>query len=1009
VDLIFALGKLPFPIFEEIGSRVRNTISKQADYSTQDDCFQGLADVGMWTRPWGELGLRISDGTRGTFWGMFIDEMRVNGQSKSEILEALITTECTPRETARKRFAEAFNRSDKGAMAAALDDLSPDLLTLTGAGRVGLAEVVHSKFEDLKVPDVSPELQTFFDEIGEELIGDVSEIARAELKTGFDTVDFRYSDRDRLTKRIVSLMSVDAALAAEYCGAVLSTLAERTASAGRSRRPSSSSSNGINTPPVDTYYEYVWRNMAGKDELRKQWFEFCVGLKESGAERLIGFETYWLGKRASLLDDYWDSWEKQVEGREKGDKSFDPVVWMKMAEEYAEKEESHRAAWREQMLLVALDRERQEMVAERCLAWIEETRFAETHPLEARAAYVQLATYEWDALDEEKRELAGGMIAAWLRDKTISSRLRVEGASLMIARNGPLAGVKQFAGGVCDALLDYAADGRPPFTPAVEGLLKKLALAKAPVDSEKVTEVAEKWETALSGREGGSAFREPERAAPFAKALAMLALNSGNMELAIPMVRKDIGFFEGDIELMLELHTVGEKDTALRVAAPPGRLFRKSTLKWDDTVAEKAASLIADIPDDAQRYRVECLVASLSQNGDDAAKNRSARLLPLAEVFAERAPEDENARIECLAWLLSDPSDLAVARPLAPILMEIQEEWLINQTLNSEILGSEMANALRKVLDCALWFAARENRDFAPAIRQLDDLFARGSQVDRSNFSYAIDQTNALLFEAIVGAFADDFPPSDEVLALSKKGLTDSIALKYQRNRNSYRTFGLAFAAHVLDGKSAEFFEWVGALEGEGAELYKDNIEKAPIRMITAFESLSGLMRGRGEGIPTLANIYFEAVASDPAASAFVFTNSIDVRNLARRKFVDGEMIEKMLENAGDSFPRRGWWQVTREILRTASDRSNEERNIVIEKLKILEDAGDTETANLAKIYRAEQIGLLGEDPEEAVALIEGADLKVLDENPQKYFKDQIKRWKAAAKKKKEKADEETS
>ena len=316
----------------------------------------------------------------------------------------------------------------------------------------------------------------------------------------------------------------------------------------------------------------------------------------------------------------------------------------------------------------------------------------------ANVSLLALQTYHSKPFaDAEKQELREAF-ASYARDVRIPAGLRFGTLCHLLHQRKIDTWIDD--AGCASAFTDLlATSSTPEILMSSSDWLSRFVQLKslAPADAAKLLAVIETNLDKLS-RNGGSR----EVTLTFNLMMCTLAIRIDNAEEVTRLVRAGSVSLRGNLNLAIQLWQGHHDQAAVSLIARPGEYhqgtrerltpgdsnYQDVRIRFTREIEAALPGWLATIPDPAQRFRVECLIASAPDAAADLAPQRSLaeRLAGLVGRFPAEAPQARAARDEVLTSFVSEGS---AAAPLADEYVKASGKQTLVQLITVHNGGSE--------------------------------------------------------------------------------------------------------------------------------------------------------------------------------------------------------------------------------------------------------------------------------------------------------------------------------
>ncbi|MCX6865729.1 MAG: hypothetical protein NTV46_05810 [Verrucomicrobia bacterium] len=520
-----------------------------------------------------------------------------------------------------------------------------------------------------------------------------------------------------------------------------------------------------------------------------------------------------------------------------------------------------------------------------------------------------------------------------------------------------------------------------------------------------------------------------DAALQFNRMLLALAIRAGNAEEVTRLVRVGGDGLRGNLDLAIQLWQGKHDQAAVSLIARPGE-YHQGIREWfapasayssnkEDRVLftreieTGLAGWLTMIAEPAQRFRIECLISSLTDAVGDPAPQRlrRARLAALVERFPAEAPKARVSRNEILLALGSEGT---AAVPLTNEYVAAIGKQTFAQLLplrdNSSVKSAERDDALvtEILIRRAMQFALEESGDASLWIQQMESMHtaAIGNQESRatSMLREMAPWYSALLLRRIVELPVDQrVQPARQALAAAR------ILLDAKQYDNYDLAVALAVTSQAAAGDGTALDRWLDGLppnmranyaaRAKGHIGYQLRALKQPPLCGKEYDTsrralLAAILMDTTTMERQMASEEAQKYAWDIQVYLLVFGNAQN-----GGLFTDDDLIAA-IDMIPANHPNRAEFLVKKATLIEARDATPEE---ILTAYDIAEAAasGKAKSVNVVRSYRVRYLAGKGRRMDEAVAIAKTIDLDHLGQKQKSQIQALLQR--TAARENKEK------
>ncbi|MGJ8723203.1 MAG: hypothetical protein ACSHYB_01495 [Roseibacillus sp.] len=868
--------------------QIAQSIERTLKRDSVEEIEKVLQEINFWNLSWAELGQPLDLEEKKCAWNVIL-EATAEYQERTTLGKKWAKAQGNRR--FRNRLAAATFGQEKGQISGELEGVAGKMLKMSPEDQAGIANILKTLFPALSVPNPKPNTQKLLTLLGQEEQGDLVANARKKIEKGFEGQIHDYRGGRQIRADTLKLIPLDPQLAAEYYAtAAKESKVQRRGAFGQTVRINSSSSIASEQ---DEHFEDLLDDADRSSSAISllEWSRFQRAYETLPDAPLIGIghaERYDISELVSRF------WRKQPEP--KGLKGVEAEIfsryhWNDFAKNFADEEPEVRktAVWL--LWLASSQTWNVGDEAQKHWDWMEETNYAERHPLQFARNSTLTALRAWDELKPEAHPVARQVWSKVLADPEITVRLRTEIVSASLSKEPRIADSPEGIAAITELLESYLAENRSLPANAFGRLLTGVNKLTTPLPRDRWNVILDKGSKALLEIAANKNHnRRDSNEARFAQSLVELSIALENYEVTKSLLAISKDSLRGNLELMLGLVTQGKPDLAKLLPTTPGLLYTlPPSQKWNPELAKTVEELLPLITNEQERYRIHCLLASLSNEDKESKPSKKERLLALANDFAEKAPKVPQARLQTLRTFLEESETIA---PLLPELEVISQRYLYTQAMEQDRMPGDLSSKnLLYILDkYALEMAKRG--DLAPIDRHLKALAA---SITTDRHSYYAERTADTFFWTVFTGYVEgradnpDTPISDATLALAKEWYLGLAKAKFDNDSLAIRAVAFPLILHIFAGKGAEFETWIKSLPEADQAAYLKQLEN-PRAMLNTWTD-NGWWQGKSH-VPY--GKYFSAkILEDPYGSKTLMGKHLSSYRLVSKKVISLADYEK--------------------------------------------------------------------------------------------------------------------
>lgn len=1006
---LLAIASIPPLQTEQLGYQFREKIRELVRRETAEETIAALEEKMFWSLSWEKLAQPLSlQNPKENTWSHALSAIR-SGGSKQRSALGKVLAKASGDHQLRKHLASLYvDRTTKKAEAflLELEKEAPKLLALPKGEQVGIATLVAGLDDTLRALPKGEQTTALLETVSEAQRKDVLAEARQRLKDGFGKGLNDYEAKRIIFGEIAQIVAIDPAFAAEYLYAAIKDAQSKPNTQGN---------------PTYTAHQHLEEFSSDNQNTTLKFLDFVSFLVafqslEDAPPLAAGmFDNYRLRQVISDFVDRTRARSDQLAEEEKD--SFDPF-WNTLIDSFPKEGTPSFQKTAVGLLLLYGSGELafQEGGAK---AWtnLSASHYAEKHPDFYRISLIQLAMTDWDDLPEAALKSARASFAELMQDSALAPNLRLSIVQHVGNKRPQILDTPEGVSALTSLFEEYASDGHPFGVPHIArclSILPKLSTA-LPED---------RWLVLLqSATEGylkivASTNISQERKTDYATAVLWTAILLDHQETIEKMLNFCRPQLRGDLGLICRFVSTGKVGLAKQLVAGPDASYREyQELRWGPELAGTLATLLPEIVNTAERFRIECLLTSRPnrKKADNVNDDYNERLLPLVARLQEEGPKSGRSLLDCLESL--SRTDQTV-EALIPELAKLAKRYNYSQALDNDTMPAGLsASTLRKLLD--RYFVHLSSRgNLEPLDRHFRNLAnSIGSLQNAYNQRRGSGDLFANTFDGLLTSLSEkggsEVDPA--ILEYSKewyRAFASISNLNDRTLRNRYT--GFIVALHALAGQSRELDQWIGTLPQAEQKAYHTGLEQG-------FIIVGDLVRNRGswssQKKEKARRHLLTALINDPFAYETLFAKRDSILQTHKRYRFKPEELWDAIEAIDADHPHA--WKLRYE---RAVSRLREKDLGYPELQEMLQEAiDDGEPFHEIQIRGALINGLMNrqKDPKGAVEMYESIDWSQLpkdDKETRKWLEDLGKNAKKklasrknyeARKKARQKAEEE--
>ena len=997
-DFETVLLLLDFPIL--VGTNdyyLRQAVENTLQTKTVKEAEEKLTEINFWERSWAELGKEVpsSSNRKNTLWGAILEKI-LPYNDRDDLAKKLAQSDNKYR--FRQRLAAVALRGSKEKIHEELEKAAPSLLQVPVEQQAGLTLILEKAFPNLTHPKAGPLTKELFAKLGQENQEDLLVAAREKLKSGFEGRLHHYEGRRTIIAQTSKLMAIDAQLAAEY---YLTALKEP-----RNNNQNSSFSTGSSqqASQTDELFEDLMEEGDRQGVTFLQWCRFQVAFEASPEPPLLSAGN---ADRYDL-DDYTDPFWKKLKVpknlTEQQADLFKNYHWNSAPEAFAkESNEVHKTgAWL--MWLVWVENYNFGDRTMKYWNWMQKSKYAERHPIFSDMKQTLLAARSWDKLNPKAQQTAREAWVRTLTDSELSTRFRMEIACKGLDQEPKLSDSTEAIAALTQLYEAYADEKLTLYVEPISDFLTGLGELDTNLPQERWRALLKKSSTAFLNLIANQRHSSSQKQT-YARTLIKLAIQLEDWDSCKDTLNFTRETLRGDISLMLDLVEAEQTPLIRQLMVNPNRLYKQpSGLRYSPRIAELSKTLLANIPNEQERYRIHCLIAALSDGDQTLDPNQNQRLTALANEFAEKAPNTPQARNQCLQTLVTKQVTL---KPLREELKVISNRFTLAQSTDQDQMPGELsAQVLSKILTRALWYEARQG-NLKPADRHFHSLSEL--MISSDNSYYPRRAASSLFFTLFDGFLHGRQDNPDTPITAEDLELTKEWYLLFANNKSTnydlpIRRVAFPFCVHALAGKTEDLHNWVQTLPEDQQTAYHEQFKK-PMNIPSAWSDEN---RWRAKDRSELRKLYFRTFFNDHFASKTCYPEHLMTKRITESIAMLRKEYHEVMTTLSPEHPQAAQFKIDAgvSLTRDEGEPRQEGLKLINQGIKIATAAEDLDTMNtgLAELCLAQ--GHRMKNYKKAIEIADQVDWNRVPEKSSKNIQKRIKEFrKSLAKKDAEKAE----
>ena len=613
------------------------------------------------------------------------------------------------------------------------------------------------------------------------------------------------------------------------------------------------------------------------------------------------------------------------------------------------------------------------------LQWSEDTGFRESHPRLCEDLLLNAAFYRWKECSAEQQELLLGIWQDRLSDPSVSVRLRMSLAVHALERTRDFKQEPAILIATIPIARQWLSQRNATLDKTILVLLKAYLNIASPEQTDELKTLLRECLQKVNSDPLLSRTTNASLQSELLQGLAPLFLRLQDRE-SFQSLSQSLGqTLSGRPDILLLLAKMDDRESINLLLAREDLPYTQFEAQWNADIAQEVTHLLSLIDDPQKRYRLECHLASVTDDTkaeDQTFEKRPQRLIRLAKQFEELAPLVPTARFECLATL-SSPFDLARASLLESPLAEIYQRWPYRRAFgkSSEQPSASLQTILRTYLRLRL-----AQDDYAPAITASHSLLSVIKEDKRSS-----RKENEALYEVIQLINSKLLKSGKEFPEKAIGPDLNTLAQELLQHLSQKERISAALSASILNFAilTRQYEQTSSELLGElkkAAEGENPNYSYA-VRTLTTTNVTFGFILSD----KSLQRPQIQRLTQAPLISRYLFPDYRSFISLIRSLKFENEEISEWGHQLPSDYPRRG------ELLLAAAEYIARLEREPIFSMPLFEaalvqadkDKDETLTA-LIQIHKASE--LRRSEPEEAATIIKSLTLSELPEDERRRF-----------------------
>ena len=947
-----------------------NSISRTLEnlYETPsiDEAESILKEMKFWARPWAQLGQSLDMDGETVMMEVFLEALLDGNQ----YTYAKKIGKATGGRKFRNRLAAAFlSQSYRSSMPREIEAVATGLMKLPAEELAGVKNLIGRLYPSFRIPNAKPKTKLLLEKLGSEKEGDLLAQARQQIKEGFGGQMHNYSGRKKIMEQTLALISNDPKLAAEFFAAAIND-------------PPNNQRNSYTSYTVSYGYSHPTRQDELFDDLLrdaeeiqlKDWAKFQNHFERMPSAPKLSVGHAERNALRDLLQNFWDNQPKSKNLKGLEGKIFNNVVhWNVLPKVFAKEDRSvqETSAW----LLWLYSAGRWEI--KNPLAhwqWMQQSKYLQKHSIFGQRNLTRLAQHAWNDIPEEAHQLAQKAWLDVLSNEDLTTRLRMELACKSIVGEPRLSDMPETVAQVSQLMEKYIAEGRALNAEPIVGLLSGLNELNTPL-------VKEKWVPLLKACSNAylkiAAKRNSDKKIKkeFAIALINIGIKIGDTETVKSTFNLAKGSLRGDLTMMLDMIAVNQPDLAKQLVSSPDQVYIvPSDIKWTPELDKQMMALLPLIKNEKERFRIHCILANLPLQNDEHKKERTQKLLALAERFKAEAPQAAQARMQCLRSFLKSRNAQKI---LFDEIEKVNQTYSIVSAFDQELMpGNLSAENVEDIIRHHIWSMARQGRlkVFDHQVKNV----ARALAADEKD--YSLNRACSGFFHDIMNGYLNgkcdrkETTVSQEDLALAKEWYRLIGDLNPSNSLVRHRSVALPYFIYTLAGQSKKFHQWIGTLPNEEQAAYKREFSKDSFYIATCW-SASRVWSDKKDTVEQ-RTFLTKALLSDHHASQAIFGKYFNIRYLVNHKVLKIHEYDPIIVGLPKDHPQAAFFKTQLGAVYGRYHGNKRARGIKLlrEAIAEAESKKDAVTINTA---RAELVFVIGEKtrkPKEALEIASKID-----------------------------------
>ena len=924
----------------------------------------------FWNRSWADLGQTLDLQGDSLFMEEVLDEILGDNYRAQDQFGSKLAKSSGGRRF-RNRLGAAYMGHNRNQIKSELEFVAVRLSKLPPTEFAGVKNLIGRLHPSFRIPGAQPKTQQLLEQLHQENKNDLLDLARKQIKEGFGGRLYNYSEKEKILEQTLTLISKEPKLAAEFFAAAINDPRPQ-----QNHYTSFSTSWGGFSQPTrqDDLFSDLMREAEETDIRNWSRFQNHFESLPDGPLLSVGHAEYYTMR--DMLSNFWEHQPKTNPKNLKGleAKIFTEYHWDSLPKHFAKVDEQTREMSTWLLWLYAATSWSTNDLAQEHWDWIEESKYAERHPLFALRNQSLIGLRDWENISPKAQE---GSQQAWqeiLAKDNLSVRLRLEMACKAHSVDPRISDTPKAVELITSLLEQYIKQKRAIEAQPIIQLLSGLAQLETPLPKKEwellLKDCSKAYLKIAADRSGNEDIREE-----FAKALIRIGLKLESTENVKTNFNLAQGFLRGQIDIMLDLEAAGQASLAKQLVTSPDRLYElDSDFKWTPELDQQIDTLLPLITNKQERFRIHCLLANAPAEKPEYEEARKAKLLAVAKRFAAEAPKAPQARLQCLKAFVKSRAAQAV---LAKEMKQVNKTYNIVSAFEQDRMPGQLsADNLLTILTHHLWEMARRNhfeeidpqiKNIAAAIRADDD-------------DYTVNRRAAAALREVFYGFLtsqQEKDPQDvdpQILAYAKEWYQAFGTTSPDNRYLNERSVALPYCLHAIAGKAEEFDNWVKSLPQAEQEAYNRHM-KAPATIAAAWGSNNWWQTKEQS---KLRKFYTQAIIDDHFASQTFFKNYLSLRKIPRSGTLLTREYEDFFSTVDPEHPQATSFKldVASGLTRYGRGKKNRDRGLHLlqETIKEAEEKKDTRSLNIARTELAFFLGEKRQQPKKALEIAETID-----------------------------------